>query len=724
MRYFISPKINAGNCLIPSIIYLGLFSFSLFAGATEMTEPTPPLAEKHPYQLTLHSETRVDNYYWLRDDDRKDKKVIDYLKAENSYAESILKSTTALQDTLYQEMLERVNQQDQSVPYNLNGYSYQESYQPGKEYAQYQRQREVPDAEWEVLLDANQRAQGHDYYKLGGLSVSRDNQRMAVAEDTLSRRQYSIHLKQIADTQWSDEVIHDTSGNMVWANDNNTLFYVRNHPQTLLPYQVFRHQYGTPAENDVLVYQENDDSYYLSLSPSTSRRYILINISSTATSETRLLDANQPQQAPTIFSARKTGREYYIDHFNDQFYIRSNHQHPNFGLYQTASGEASWTTLIAPEDSKDVENFVLFRDWLVVAEREQGLTHIRKINWQSQQQQQLTVEDPTYMAWLAYNPEPDSHVLRYRYSSMTTPTSTYQWDMISGEKILLKQQEVKNFNRDEYQSQRIWVTARDGVLVPASLVYRKSLFKKGHNPLLAYAYGAYGMSMDPSFSANRLSLLDRGFIFTLIHVRGGGELGQRWYKQGKLAQKENSFNDFIDVTKGLLQQGFGQPERLYAMGGSAGGLLIGAVINQEPTLFNAVVAQVPFVDVVTTMSDTSIPLTTNEYGEWGNPEKLADYKVMRAYSPYDNISSKNYPNLLVTSGLHDSQVQYWEPAKWVAKLREFNRGNNIVLLTTDMSAGHGGKSGRLSRLKNSAQEYTFILAMDEKLKSSHIKNVE
>lgn len=716
MRYFISPKINAGNCLIPSIIYLGLFSFSLFAGAAEMAEPTPPIAEKHPHQLTLHSETRVDNYYWLRDDDRKNKKVIDYLKAENSYAESILKTTTTLQDTLYQEMLKRVNQQDQSVPYSLNGYRYQEIYQPGKEYAQYQRQREVPDAEWEVLLDANQRAQGHDYYKLGGLSVSRDNQRMAVAEDTLSRRQYSIHLKQIADKQWSDEVIHDTSGNMVWANDNNTLFYVRNHPQTLLPYQVFRHQYGTPAENDVLVYQENDDSYYLSLSPSTSRQYILINISSTATSETRLLDANQPQQAPTVFSARQTGREYYIDHFNDQFYIRSNHQHPNFGLYQTVSGEASWTTLIAPKDSKDVENFVLFRDWLVVAEREQGLTHIRKINWQSQQQQPLTLEDPTYMAWLAYNPEPDSHVLRYRYSSMTTPTSTYQWDMISGEKTLLKQQEVKNFNRDEYQSQRIWVTARDGVLVPASLVYRKSLFKKGHNPLLAYAYGAYGMSMDPSFSANRLSLLDRGFIFTLIHVRGGGELGQGWYKQGKLAKKENSFNDFIDVTQGLVQQGFGQPERLYAMGGSAGGLLVGAVINQEPTLFNAVVAQVPFVDVLTTMSDSSIPLTTNEYGEWGNPEKLSDYKVMRAYSPYDNISPKNYPNLLVTSGLHDSQVQYWEPAKWVAKLREFNRGNNIILLTTDMSAGHGGKSGRLSRLKNSAQEYAFILAMDEKVK--------
>ncbi len=499
---------------------------------------------------------------------------------------------------------------------------------------------------------------------------------------------------------------------MVWANDNQTLFYVRNHPQTLLPYQVYRHRYGTPTAEDKLVYQENDPAFYLSLGRSSSRDYLILTISGNTTSEVRLIDANQPQREPQLFAARQNGREYYLDHYRGEFYLRSNHQDPNFGLYRTAAAGKPWQTLIAPQAQHEVESFSLFRDWLVVQERANGLVQLRQISWDGKTERAIPFDDASYMAWLGYNPEPDSDRLRYGYSAMTTPTRTYEWDLNKGERTLLKQQEVKGVDPSLYHSERIWVTARDGVKVPVSLVYRTSLFKNGHNPLLVYGYGAYGMSMDPAFSANRISLLDRGFVYALIHVRGGGELGQSWYKQGKLTQKPNSFNDFIDATQALIKDGYGQPGRIYAMGGSAGGLLMGAVINQAPQLYNAVVAQVPFVDVVTTMLDDSIPLTTGEYEEWGNPHQPAAYALMKSYSPYDNVRRQHYPNLLVTSGLYDSQVQYWEPAKWVAKLRRFKQGDSLLLLSTDMTAGHGGKSGRLARLENGALEYAFILAAD------------
>ena len=672
----------------------------------------PPMAQKIPKTLIEHGDQRIDNYFWLRDESRTNPKVLRYLQDENRYANAVLKPYSAQYEALYREMVGRMSPEDRSVPYQRNGYRYQDVYLSGKNFAVTQRQPLAGSAVWQTLIDGNLRSAGQAYYRLGGLEISQDNQMMAVAEDTQGRRQYRISLRNLHNGQWLTDVIENTSGNMLWSNDGRTLFYVRNHPQTLVPYQVYRHHVGTPLVQDQLVYQENDGGFYLSLSRSASDRYLLITLSASTSSEIRLLDADQADAPPVLFTTRQPNVEYYLDHFNDTFYLRSNRENANFGLYQTNAIGHSWQPLVAPQPNKMIEGFTLFKDWLVVAERSDGLSQIRKINWKSHAEETLPFDDASYMAWLGYNPEPQSDRLRYGYSSMTTPTSTYEWDLSSGKSTLLKRQEVKNTQPQDYHSERIWITARDGVKVPVSLVYNKKMFKAKQNPLLVYGYGAYGMSMDPAFSANRLSLLDRGFVFAMIHVRGGGELGQQWYQQGKLASKPNSFNDFIDATRGLVERGFGQPGRLYAMGGSAGGLLVGAVMNQQPELFNAIVAQVPFVDVVTTMLDDTLPLTLGEYDEWGNPHRLADYQQMKAYSPYDNIKPMRYPNLLVTTGLNDSQVQYWEPAKWIAKLRENQLGTGKLLLLTDMQAGHGGKSGRLKRVENTALEYNFILAVD------------
>lgn len=672
----------------------------------------PPQAQKIPKALIEHGDRRIDNYFWLRNESRANPKVLRYLQDENRYANAVLKPYSAQYDALYREMVGRMSPEDRSVPYQRNGYRYQDVYPSGKNFAVTQRQPLAGSAVWQTLMDGNLRATGQAYYRLGGLEISQDNQMMAVAEDTQGRRQYRISLRNLHNGQWLTDVIENTSGNMLWSNDGRTLFYVRNHPQTLVPYQVYRHHVGTPLAQDQLVYQENDGAFYLSLSRSASDRYLLITLSASTSSEVRLLDADQADAPPVLFTARQPNVEYYLDHFNGTFYLRSNRENANFGLYQTNAMGHSWRPLVAPQPNKMIEGFTLFNDWLVVAERSDGLSQIRKINWKSHAEDTLPFDDASYMAWLGYNPEPQSDRLRYGYSSMTTPTSTYEWDLSSGKRTLLKRQEVKYTQPQDYHSERIWITARDGVKVPVSLVYNKKMFKAKKSPLLVYGYGAYGMSMDPAFSANRLSLLDRGFIFAMIHVRGGGELGQQWYEQGKLANKPNSFNDFIDATRGLVKRGFGQPGRLYAMGGSAGGLLVGAVMNQQPELFNAIVAQVPFVDVVTTMLDDTLPLTLGEYDEWGNPHRLADYQQMKAYSPYDNIKPMRYPNLLVTTGLNDSQVQYWEPAKWIAKLRENQLGTGKLLLLTDMQAGHGGKSGRLKRVENTALEYNFILAVD------------
>ncbi|HCZ8585474.1 TPA: S9 family peptidase [Proteus mirabilis] len=673
----------------------------------------PPKANKIPHVMTEHGDSRTDNYYWLRDDARKDKQVIDYLKAENAYTESVMAAGKTLENTLYNEMVERMAQNDASVPYDYNGYTYQTIYQEGKDFPIYQRKPIGSDGEWEILVDGNERAKGYEFYQLGDLAISPDNKRIAIAEDKEGRRNYTVAYKDLTDKTWQENVLTNISANLVWANDSQTLFYVDKDPQTLLPYQIYRHQYGSDRKQDVKIFEENDDRFYTWMEKSKSEDYILVTIASSTTSEYRLIDANAPEKPMVVFSPRQEGREYYIDHFKGEFYIRSNHESELYGLYKTASIDAPWQTVIAPQPEVDLESFELFNRWLVLEERKQGLVSLRQIDWKTGQSTNIIFDDPVYMAWLSVNPQADSEELRFGYTSMTTPSSTYQWNIQTKEKQLLKQQEVKGFKHDLYESERIWVKAQDGVEVPVSLVYRKDLFKKGENPILIYGYGSYGSSIDPSFSSARLSLLDRGFVYAIVHVRGGGELGKRWYNQGKMEHKVNSFTDFIDATKYLINQGYGAPKHVYAMGGSAGGLLMGAVINMAPELYRGVVAQVPFVDVLTTMLDASIPLTTGEYEEWGDPADKDVYFRLKSYSPYDNVEAKAYPHLLVTTGLHDSQVQYWEPAKWVAKLRELKTDNNLLLLETDMSAGHGGKSGRFNRLRDTAREYAFILMLEQ-----------
>lgn len=676
---------------------------------------TPPKAEKRPQTLSIHGDDRVDNYYWLRDDDRADPQVLAYLTAENEFTEQAMQPQQALRETLYGEMVARIAQQDHSVPYVKHGYRYQTRYEPGNEYAIYLRQPAAGHENWSTLIDGNERAKDSEFYTLGGLDISPDNKLMAVAEDFLSRRQYDIRIKKLDDETWTDDLLKNTSGSSEWANDSQTLYYVRKHKKTLLPYQVYRHVVGTDPKTDKLVYEEKDDTFYVGLDKTTSEKYILIHLDSTTTSEILLLDADDPQAKPQVFLSRRKDHEYALDHYLGHFYIRSNKDGKNFGLYKSEDGvEANWQTLIAPRIEVMLEGFSLFRDWLVVEERHQGLTQLRQIHWKSGEEKSLAFDDPTYTTWLAYNPEPDTSLLRYGYSSMTMPSSLFELDLDTHERTLLKQQEVKDFDADNYRSERVWVTARDGVKVPVSLVYRRELFKPNENPLLVYGYGSYGSSMDPAFSGSRLSLLDRGFVFALAHIRGGAELGQQWYDDGKLFNKLNTFHDFIDVTKELVAEGYGDAGQVYAMGGSAGGLLMGAIINQAPELYHGIVAQVPFVDVVTTMLDESIPLTTGEYDEWGNPNDKASYDYMLQYSPYDQVRAQAYPHMLVTTGLHDSQVQYWEPAKWVAKLRELKTDDNQLLMHTDMDSGHGGKSGRFKAYEDIALEYAFVLALATK----------
>ncbi|MFS7247049.1 S9 family peptidase [Rahnella inusitata] len=676
---------------------------------------TPPKAEKRPKILSAHGTERVDNYYWLRDDDRTDPQVLAYLTAENEYTDEAMKPHQALRETLYGEMVARIAQQDHSVPYVKHGFRYQTRYEPGNEYAIYLRQPADEHEQWATLIDGNERAKDSEFYTLGGLDISRDNKRMAVAEDFLSRRQYDIRIKNLDDETWADDLLKNTSGSSEWANDSQTLYYVRKHKKTLLPYQVYRHVVGTDPKTDKLVYEEKDDTFYVGLDKTTSEKYILIHLDSTTTSEILLLDADDPQAKPQVFLSRRKDHEYALDHYLGKFYIRSNKDGKNFGLYKSDNGEESgWQALIAPRVEVMLEGFSLFRDWLVVEEREQGLTHLRQIHWQTGEEKSLAFDDPTYTTWLAYNPEPDTALLRYGYSSMTTPSTLFELDLDTQERTLLKQQEVKDFDAANYRSERVWVTARDGVKVPVSLVYRHELFKPHQNPLMLYGYGSYGSSMDPAFSGSRLSLLDRGFVFALAHIRGGAELGQQWYDDGKLFNKLNTFHDFIDVTKELVAEGYGDAKQVYAMGGSAGGLLMGAIINQAPELYHGIVAQVPFVDVVTTMLDESIPLTTGEYDEWGNPNEKPYYDYMLQYSPYDQVRAQAYPHMLVTTGLHDSQVQYWEPAKWVARLRDVKTDSNQLLMHTDMDSGHGGKSGRFKAYEDIALEYAFVVALASK----------
>ncbi|WP_222888149.1 oligopeptidase B [Enterobacter sp. C2] len=674
----------------------------------------PPKAKTVPHVMTQHGDTRTDDYYWLRDDTRSDQDVLDYLHQENDYGRDVMASQQALQDRLLKEIVDRLPQREVSASYTRNGYRYRHVYEPGCEYAIYQRQSVLSSEwdEWQVLLDANKRAAHSEFYTLGGLAVSPDNKIMALAEDYLSRRQYGLRFRNLDTGNWYPEMLDNVTPDFVWINDSETLYYVRKHAKTLLPYQVWRHTIGTPACQDELVYEEKDETFYVTLHKTTSQHYVIIYLASATTSECLLLDAELPDAQPIMFLPRRKDHEYNLDHYQHTFYLRSNREGKNFGLYRTkVRNDKQWEVLIPPRDNIMLEGFTLFTDWLVVEERQRGLTSLRQINRKTREVTGIAFDDPAYVTWLAYNPEPETSRLRYGYSSMTTPDTLFELDMDTGERRVLKQTEVHGFDASQYRSEHLWIKARDGVEVPVSLVYNQKHFRKGQNPLLVYGYGSYGTSIDADFSSSRLSLLDRGFVYAIAHIRGGGELGQHWYEDGKFLKKRNTFNDYIDVCDALLAQGYGSTRYCYGMGGSAGGMLIGTVINERPGLFHGAIAQVPFVDVVTTMLDESIPLTTGEFEEWGNPQDEIYYHYMKSYSPYDNVSAQAYPHLLVTTGLHDSQVQYWEPAKWVAKLRATKTDDNLLLLCTDMDAGHGGKSGRFKSYEGVALEFAFLVAL-------------
>ncbi|GCM17771.1 protease II [Escherichia coli] len=673
-----------------------------------------PKAARIPHAMTLHGDTRIDNYYWLRDDTRSQPEVLDYLQQENSYGHRVMASQQALQDRILKEIIDRIPQREVSAPYIKNGYRYRHIYEPGCEYAIYQRQSAFSEEwdEWEILLDANKRAAHSEFYSMGGMAITPDNTIMALAEDFLSRRQYGIRFRNLETDNWYPELLDNVEPSFVWANDSWTFYYVRKHPVTLLPYQVWRHAIGTPASQDKLIYEEKDDTYYVSLHKTTSKHYVVIHLASATTSEVRLLDAEMADAEPFVFLPRRKDHEYSLDHYQHRFYLRSNRNGKNFGLYRTRMrDEQQWEELIPPRENIMLEGFTLFTDWLVVEERQRGLTSLRQINRKTREVIGIAFDDPAYVTWIAYNPESETARLRYGYSSMTTPDTLFELDMDTGERRVLKQTEVPGFDAANYRSEHLWIVARDGVEVPVSLVYHRKHFRKGHNPLLVYGYGSYGASIDADFSFSRLSLLDRGFVYAIVHVRGGGELGQQWYEDGKFLKKKNTFSDYLDACDALLKLGYGSPSLCYAMGGSAGGMLMGVAINERPELFHGVIAQVPFVDVVTTMLDESIPLTTGEFEEWGNPQDPQYYEYMKSYSPYDNVTAQAYPHLLVTTGLHDSQVQYWEPAKWVAKLRELKTDDHLLLLCTDMDSGHGGKSGRFKSYEGVAMEYAFLVAL-------------
>lgn len=699
--------------------YLSILSLTILCGMTQAQTPTPPKAAPKPKELKIHGDTRVDNYYYLNE--RENPEVISYLKAENDYLDQVLAPVKDLRGKLFEEMKGRIKQQDQSVPYKEGAYYYQTNFVKGGEYPIYVRKKGSLTAPEEVLFDCNQLAKGHKYYNMGGYEVS-DNDELAIfCEDTVSRRLYTLRVKNLKTGQLYSEAIPNVeAGSFAWAADNKTLFYVKKDVKTLLGYQVYRHVLGTDAKQDVLVYEEKDNQFYMGLYRMKSKKYVaIVSDHNGVTTEYRLLEAGNPTGAFKVFYPRERGHEYDIQHFGNKFYVRTNFKAQNYRLMEIAEGQqnnrTAWKEVIPHRADVFLQNMDVFANHLVLGERKEGLTKLRVINQKTRSDHYLEFGEPAYVAGMSYNPEFDTNVLRYSYASLTTPGSTFDYNMDTKEKTLLKQQEVLGgFDKNNYVSERVYATARDGrsgvpVKVPISIVYRKGTPKDGSAPLLQYAYGSYGSNTEPGFSSTRLSLLDRGFIYAIAHIRGGQEMGRHWYEDGKMLKKKNTFNDFVDCSRFLIAQKYTTANKLFALGGSAGGLLMGAVVNQAPELYRGVVAAVPFVDVVTTMLDETIPLTTGEWEEWGNPKNKPYYDYMKSYSPYDNVERKAYPNLLVTTGLHDSQVQYWEPAKWVAKLRVMKTDQNQLLLHTNMEAGHGGASGRFEALKEIALEYAFML---------------
>ncbi len=683
-----------------------------------MIAVTPPKAKKIPKQLEMHGDVRVDDYYWLND--RENPEVISYLEQENEYYQTKTAHTKEFQEELFQEMKSRIKEDDSSVPYKRNGYWYITRYETGKEYPIYSRKKEVLEGEEEIMFNVNSMAEGHEYYSLNGISVSPDNTMASFGTDTISRRQYVLQIKNLDTGELYKDKIDNTTGGSVWANDNKTFFYTKKDPVTLRSDKIYKHVLGTSTEDDVLVYHETDETFNTYVYKSKSKKYIIIGSNSTLTSEYRILSADDPEGVFTVFSPRTRGLEYSIYHFGSDFYVLTNKDGAtNFKLMKTSENTTSsenWKEFLAHREDVLLEDIEIFKEYLVISERDNGLNKMKITRWDGKASYELPFNSETYVAFPYVNLDYDTETLRYLYNSITAPYSIIDFNMRTKEKTVLKQMEVLGgkFKEENYRSERVWATARDGVKIPISLVYHKDTKLDGNSPLLQYAYGSYGATIDPNFSSARLSLLDRGFIYAIAHVRGGEYLGRPWYENGKLLQKKNTFTDFVDCSKFLIEKQYTSSEHLYALGGSAGGLLMGAIVNMAPELYHGVIAAVPFVDVVTTMLDDTIPLTTGEYDEWGNPDDKIYYDYMLSYSPYDNVKAQAYPNLYVSTGLHDSQVQYWEPAKWVAKLRELKTDQNQLFLDTNMDAGHGGASGRFEALRETAKEYAFLLDLEGK----------
>jgi oligopeptidase B len=709
--------------IITSII----FATSCKKDKMTTTDAKPPIAEKIPKELEKHGDVRVDNYYWMRltdeqknakDPDEYTQKVLDYLNAENDYLDKVLGHTKKFQEDLFEEMKSRIKEDDESVPYKDNGYFYITRYEIGGQYPIHSRKKGSLEAEEEIMFNVNEMAKEHDYYALGGINVSPNNKMVSFGVDTLSRRQYVIQVKNLETGEIYADKIENTTGYAEWANDNKTLFYTKKDPVTLRSERIFKHVLGTDQSEDVEVYNETDETFSTYVYKTKSKKYIVIGSGSTLTTEYQVLDADNPNSELRMIQPRVRGLEYSISHYGDHFYILTNKDDAkNFKLMRTPEDKTSvenWEDVIPHRDNVLLEDISIFKDYLVLEERSNGLNKIRIKRWDGAEDYYLPFDEETYSVSVYDNPEYDTDIIRYNYQSFTTPSSVIDFNMKDRSKDIKKEQEVLGgkFDKNNYKSERLWATARDGKQVAISLVYRKDTKLNENTPLLLYAYGSYGFTIPDRFSTTRLSLLDRGFVYATAHIRGSQYLGREWYEDGKMFNKKNTFTDFVDCAKFLIDKKYTSTNHLYAMGGSAGGLLMGAVVNMNPELFNGVVAAVPFVDVMTTMLDESIPLTTSEYDEWGNPNEKDSYDYMLSYSPYDNVEKKAYPNMLVTTGLHDSQVQYYEPAKWVAKLREYKTDDNVLLMHTNMEAGHGGASGRFDSLKEVAMEYAFILDLE------------
>lgn len=696
----------------PTHLLLSALLMSTTASSLAATAATPPDAAKKPHVVKApHGAQRNDEYYWLRDDARKNPEMLAYLNAENAYTDAVMAPLKPLQDKLYEEIVGRIKQDDSSVPYRERGYWYYSRFQTGQDYPVYARRAGHMEAPEQVLLDVNVMAAGKDYFNIGDWEVSQDNRILAWAEDAVGRRQYVIRFKNLETGEVYSDQIKGVSPNIVWADDNRTLFYVENDPETLLTVRVKKHVLGTPSSQDELVYEEKDDSFYMGIDRSRDDRYICIGVESTVSSEMRCAPASNPQKF-TVLAPRERDVEYQADHLDGRWVIRTNaNGASNFKLVTApsdATSRAQWTDLVPHRDDVFIEGFELFDGFMVVAERSDALERLRVMK-KDGSEEYVKADEPAYTMGLSVNSEHDTPWLRYSYTSLTTPATTFEVNVLTGERKLLKREPVIGYDPDRYVTERVWATARDGVKVPVSLVYRKGFERDGKAAMLQYAYGSYGSSTDPRFNGPIVSLLDRGMVYAIAHIRGGQEMGRKWYDDGKLFHKKNTFTDFIDVTDDLVKQGYAAKDRVAAYGGSAGGLLMGAISNMAPGKYRVILSQVPFVDVVTTMLDPTIPLTTNEYDEWGNPEKKEYYDYMLSYSPYDNLSKQAYPAMFVGTGLWDSQVQYWEPAKYVARLRDLDQGQQPVVFRTNMDAGHGGKSGRFRRYRELSEMYAFML---------------